>query len=207
MLSLMEEKPESSVERLWNSYAAIFEKFDDLTLARWLSQTLGHLEGNWWRVSHPLLSSYRLAAQTAHNRQIWLKRLVSIPGSYFEGDCCRAPFLPIFTRDILETGLVCISCGSTNVPFREIPQPFQDHLGNWARDYSRIHEVAHMKEEDRPVSDSDYRQMVDDAAKRAEGMLAHAAESLMPLLLEHYAAIAFEDQDECLDVRPEDIPA
>jgi hypothetical protein len=28
---------------------------------------------------------------------------------------------------------------------------------------------------------------------------------LVPQLMEHYPAVIWEDQDECLDVRPEDI--
>lgn len=206
MLLLMEEKPESAVERLWKSYASVFNTFDDLTLARWMSQTLSHLEGHWWRVSHPLLSSYRLAAQVAHDRQIWLKRLVSIPGTYYEAECCRAAFLPIFTRDICETGLMCISCGAPAVEFDDIPSPARDQLSKWAGDYMNVHDTAHWKVPQRPESDEEYRKILEKAANKAEGMLAFAAESLMPNLLEHYASVAFEDQDECLDVRPEDIP-
>src|ERR1017187_7893542 len=72
---------------------------DAFALARWLAQTLGELEGRAWRLSHPLVGAYRLAAQIAHDRQIWFKRLATPPAAYAESPCCRAPFLPLLTRD------------------------------------------------------------------------------------------------------------
>ena len=112
---------ESPLDRLWKEYSAVFRDFDDHTLARWLCQTLGQLEGKAWRLSHPLLGAYRLAAQLAHERQIWLKRLTLPPATYAESSCCRAPLLPLFTRDVLDAGLICQHCGDTCVPFDEIP--------------------------------------------------------------------------------------
>jgi len=38
-----------------------------------------------------------LAAQLAHSRQIWLKRLVALPRAYSESPCCRAPMLPLLS--------------------------------------------------------------------------------------------------------------
>src|SRR5215471_8409356 len=96
----MAEMSDSPLERLWSEYSEVFQGFDDLTLARWLSQTLGQIQGRVWRFSHPLLGAYRLAAQLAHDRQIWLKRLVNLPSGYVPSNCCRAPLLPLFTRDI-----------------------------------------------------------------------------------------------------------
>lgn len=69
---------DSPLDRLWLEYSLVFKNFDDYMLARWMAQTLGQLEGASWRLSHPLLGAYRLAAQLAHDRQIWLKRLASI---------------------------------------------------------------------------------------------------------------------------------
>ena len=37
-------------------------------------------------------------------------------------------------------------------------------------------------------------------------LLAAAGNKLAPALLEFYPTVLWEDQDECLDVRPEDIP-
>ena len=38
-----------------------------------------------------------------------------------------------------------------------------------------------------------------------EKLLIEAATELMPPLLESYPAVIWEDQDECLEVRPEDV--
>ncbi|HWI56304.1 MAG TPA: hypothetical protein VNZ22_03705, partial [Bacillota bacterium] len=95
---------ESSLDRLWKDYSQAFRDWDDLTLARWLAQTLGQLEGRAWRLSHPLVGAYRLAAQVAHDRQIWFKRMATTPHAYRESPCCRAPLLPLLTRDVAETG-------------------------------------------------------------------------------------------------------
>src|ERR1044071_3082853 len=97
-------------DRLWKEYSTVFRDFDDLTLARWMAQTLGQLEGRSWRLSHPLLGAYRLGAQVAHDRQTWLKRLIPVPSAYLEAPCCRAPLLPLLTRDVLEAGLICQNC-------------------------------------------------------------------------------------------------
>ena len=43
------------------------------------------------------------------------------------------------------------------------------------------------------------------AAQSAEKLLAQAGTQLAPALLENYPAVAWEDQDECLEVRPEDV--
>ena len=43
------------------------------------------------------------------------------------------------------------------------------------------------------------------AAQDAEKLLVEAATELMPPLLEVYPAVIWEDQDECLEVRPEDV--
>src|SRR6476659_4241000 len=99
----MATNPESPLDRLWKEYSAAFREFDDLTLARWLAQTLGQLEGKAWRLSHPLMGAYRLAAQLGHERQIWLKRIATPPAAYTESPCCRAPILPFFFNDTAAT--------------------------------------------------------------------------------------------------------
>ena len=120
--------PDSRLDQLWKEYSLVFKDFDDLTLARWLAQTLGQIEGRVWRVSHPLLGAYRLAAQLAHQRQVWLKRLATPPAAYAESPCCRAPMLPLLTRDVRESGLICQHCAETLVPFDEIPEPLRTEL-------------------------------------------------------------------------------
>ena len=46
----------------------------------------------------------------------------------------------------------------------------------------------------------------DNAAREAERLLAQAGAQIAPRFLEFYPALVWEDQDECLEVRPEDIP-
>ena len=200
----MSSYSDSPLERLWKEYGAAFRDFDDLTLARWLAQTLGQISGRAWRLSHPLLGAYRLAAQLGHDRQVWLKRLASGPSAYREASCCRAPLLPLFTRDILESGLICQHCGETAVPFDEVPPELQEEIRAWAEDYSPVHAVAHWDDAQRKKG-GNYEGKFDQAAERAEDLLGRAGRDIVPRFLDHYPAIVWEDQDECLEVRPEDI--
>jgi len=43
------------------------------------------------------------------------------------------------------------------------------------------------------------------AAESAERLLTFAGRVLAPKLLNFYPALIWEDQDECLEVRPEDV--
>jgi len=203
MLKPMPDKPAPN-DQLWKEYARPFRDWDDLTLARWLAQTLGQLEGRAWRVSHPLMESYRLGAQLAHDRQIWFKRLATPPAAYAESPCCRAPKLPLLTRDVKETGLLCQHCNETLVPFDEIPAEVRPMLESWANDYGPIHQVAHWDDKQQKRS-GNYDRAYEEAAQQAERLLARAGYQICPALLEHYPAIVWEDHDECLEVQPEDI--
>ena len=204
MFGEMVNYSESPLDRLWKEYSVVFRDFDDLMLARWMAQTLGQLEGRAWRLSHPLLGAYRLAAQQAHDRQIWFKRMVTPPAAYRESPCCRAPLLPLFTRDVLETGLSCQHCGESCVPFEEIPAELQPELRAWAEKYAPIHAVAHWDDAQRK-REGNYDGKYEDAAEQVEVLLGAAGKELAPKFLEHYPAVIWEDQDECLEVRPEDI--
>jgi hypothetical protein len=195
---------ESLPDRLWKEYSLAFEEFDDLTLARWLAQTLGQLKGRLWRFSHPLIGTYRLAAELAHRRQIWLKRLANVPDGFAPADCCRAPTLPLFSRDIVQSGLICQHCSETLVAFEDLPADLQPDIQRWVDDYSVVHAVAHWDDNQRK-SVPDYDDACDEAAAKAETLLAFAATKLLPRFLDHYPAILWEDQDECLEVLPEDI--
>src|SRR5438105_11851141 len=197
--------PESPLDKLWQEYGRVFHDFDDLTLARWLSQTLGQLKGRAWRLSHPLLGAYRLAGQIAHDRQSWLKRLATPPAAYSEAPCCRAPLLPLLTRDVLESGLVCQHCSGTATPFEEIPPELQPTVRSWAEEYAPVHAVAHWEDRQRKRA-ADYDRAYENAAKEAERLLAQAGGQIAPKFLDFYPAVVWEDQDECLEVRPEDIP-
>jgi len=196
---------ESPFDRLWHEYGRVFQDFDDLTLARWMAQTLSQLEGRVWRMSHPLLGAYRLAAQIGHDRQIWLKRLASPPAAYVEASCCRAPLLPLLTRDVLESGLVCLHCSATVLAFEELDRGLRTGLKQWAEDYAPVHGVAHWEDAQRKRC-GHYDRAYEDAAKQAEQLLARLGAELAPQLLEVHPTVAWEDQDECLEVRPEDIP-
>ncbi|MBX3744911.1 MAG: hypothetical protein KF833_06330 [Verrucomicrobiae bacterium] len=200
----MSEAKESPVDQLWEEYGSIFREFDDLTLARWMAQTLGQLRGRVWRMSHPLVGAYRLAAQIGHDRQVWLKRLANAPADYREAECCRAPLLPLFTRDVVESGLLCLHCGVTAVPFDDLPAQLQNAFRKWAADYSEIHDVAHWDDRQRKQS-GNYDHALDEAATRAEKLLARIVRTHLSKLLDPFPAVVWEDQDECLDVRPEDI--
>jgi hypothetical protein len=194
------------VDRLWREYGAVFRDFDDLTLARWMCQTLGQLEGRVWRFSHPLVGAYRLAAQVAHDRQTWYKRLATGPAAYAESPCCRAPLLPLFTRDVLENGLICQHCGEACVPFDDVPAPLQDAVRSWAEEYNPVHSVAHWDDAQRKRA-GNYDGKLEEAACQAERLLGVAGTKIVPKFLEHFPAIVWEDQDECLEVRPEDVQA
>lgn len=196
---------EAPLDRLWKEYGRGFRDFDDLTLARWLAQTLGQLEGRAWRLSHPLVGAYRLGAQLGHERQIWHKRLVTTPVAYAESPCCRAPMLPLLTRDVRDAGLICQHCNETLVAFDDIPSDARIEVERWAAQYEPVHAVAHWDDRQRK-SAGDYDRAYENAAKQAEALLANAGQTLAPRLLDSYAAVIWEDQDECLEVRPEDVP-
>jgi hypothetical protein len=200
----MTTDPESSLDLLWKEYGAVFRDFDDLTLARWLAQTLGQIEGKAWRLSHPLLGAYRLAAQLGHERQIWHKRLATPPVAYTVSSCCRAPMLPLLTRDVRDSGLICQHCNETLVPFDEVPELVRAELDKWASLYAPVHAVAHWDDRQRKSARS-YDRAYEQAAKEAEALLGRAGGTLAPKLLEFYPAVVWEDQDECLEVRPEDV--
>ena len=201
---MAETKEDSALDKLWQEYARSFRDFDDLTLARWCSQTLGQLHGRAWRLSHPLVGAYRLGSQLAHDRQIWLKRLVNLPTGYVEAACCRAPLLPLLTRDVSGSGLICQHCNETAIPLDQLPETLQSRLRAWAQAYAPVHDVAHWDDQQRRKS-RDYDNAFENAAQKAEELLAEAAHDLVPPLLDLFPAVVWEDQDECLEVRPEDI--
>jgi hypothetical protein len=200
----MAEMPEADLDHLWTEYGKVFREFDDLTLARWMAQTLGQLEGRTWRASHPLLGSYRLAAKAASDRGMWLKRLATLPHAYTEAECCGAPLLPALTRDVLELGLICQHCLGTAIAFDDLPAKLKPQIQEWAAQYAPIHEVAHWDDRKRKSS-GNYDRAYEQAAQAVEKLLAQAGKQLAVPLLDYYPAIVWEDHDECLEVRPEDV--
>ena len=200
----MSHDAENPLDALWEEYSTVFRRFDDHTLARWLAQTLGQLQGHGWRLSHPLVAAYRLAGQLAHDRQIWLKRLASVPAGYREAPCCRAPLVPLITRDVLESGLVCLHCNGTAVPFQDLSEELRPLIRGWAEEYAPVHAVAHWDEKQQKRS-GDYDQAFEEAATKAETLLAFSGHQILPQLLDLFPTVIWEDHDECLEVRPEDV--
>lgn len=200
----MPDSGDSSIDNLWREYARIFHDWDDLTIARWMAQTLGQFESRSWRLSHPLMGSYRLACQIAQDRGLKLNRLVTVPVAYGVVECCGQPILPLLTRDVVESGLVCQHCGGTAVSFEDLPERIKPAVRDWSDRYAPVHQVAHWDDRERKGS-KNYDKAFENAALKAELLLKEAAHEIAPLLLRHYPAVVWEDQDECLDVVPEDV--
>jgi hypothetical protein len=191
-------------DKLWDEYKLPFAQFDDLTLGRWLAQTLGQFDGRVWRMSHPLVSAYRAAAELGNDRDIWHKRIASIPPGFTLSECCGAPLLPLFTRDILNTGLLCQHCGATTVEWDDLAKQLRKKVEPWAEEYANIHAVAHY-DEGQMRSVANYDDLFEKAATQAEEHLALAVKEIFPPFLDYYPALVWEDQDECLEVEPKDI--
>ena len=199
----VQHEPTNAVDRLWSEYRELFSGWDDLTLARWLSQTLSQLQGRSWRMSHPMVAAYRLAAQTAAQKHIWSQRLVTPPNPYLLAECCRAPLLPLLTRDAGESGLICMHCNASCVPMETVMTQCQPVI-DWAKEYSTHHAIAHWDDAERRRV-RDYDKSYQRAASKSELLLARLGLEIAPKLLEHYPAVVWEDQDECLQVLPEDV--
>ena len=101
-------------------------------------------------------------------------------------------------------GLICQHCSETLVPFEEIAVGVRNHLESWASDYAGVHSVAHWDDEQRKKA-GNYDRAYEKAAEEAEALLARGGRELAPKLLEYYPAVVWEDQDDCLEVRPEDV--
>ena len=201
----MAVNPDAPSDKLWQEYANAFRDYDDMTLARWMAQTLGQFEGKAWRWSHPLMCAYRTAVLVVRDRGINIARLATIPAAYRIGECCGAPLLPMLTRDVNESGLCCVHCGNSAVTLEDLPAKLSETLKTWAEKYAEVHAVAHWDEEKQKRVKS-YDEKIEEAAQRAEDLLAEAGFELAPNLLSEFAAVIWEDQDECLEVLPEDIP-
>jgi len=191
-------------EALWAEYLSVFQEFDDLSLARWMAQTLGQIQGRVLRISHPLIGAYRLAAEISNQRQIWLKRLVTVPAAYPEATCCRAPLVPLITRDVMEAGLICEHCSETAIATEDFPPEIFKLLEGWSEEYKPIHAVAHWDDKQRR-SASRYEQEFEKAALQAERMLAQVATEIAPKMLEIYRVVLWEDRGECVEVGPDDV--
>lgn len=201
---MMEERADNEFDKLTKEYGEVFKSWDDLTLGRWMSQTLGQFEGRIWRYSHPLMRSYQLAAMQAHESGTWLKRLVKIPANYGEAECCRAPLLPLVTRDFPKSGLICVHCGGTALPLENVSAGLRARLEQWAAEYAPIHHVAHWDDREQSAV-ANYDKAYEAAATQAEVLLAQLAAKILPEFIDEFPALVWEDQDECLEVLSQDI--
>jgi hypothetical protein len=101
-------------------------------------------------------------------------------------------------------GLVCQHCSETAVPFEEIPAELLDPVKKWGAEYGRVHSIAHWDDRERRTV-PDYQATLENAASDAERLLKFAHANILPRFLDFYPAIIWEDQDECLEVRPDDL--
>ena len=90
------------------------------------------------------------------------------------------------------------------VPFEEIPAELRALIEPWAKEYEPVHAVAHWDDRQRKRA-GNYDTAFENAAQSAEKLLITAGQKLAPKLLDSYPAVIWEDQDECLEVRPEDV--
>jgi hypothetical protein len=110
----------------------------------------------------------------------------------------------LITRDIIESGLICQHCSDTCVPWDEVPAELQSVVRPWAEEYGPVHEIAHWEEDQRGDARR-FDDKLETAARAAERILGTLGTRVAPSFLEYYPAVVWEDQDECLEVRPEDI--
>jgi hypothetical protein len=74
--------------------------------------------------------------------------------------------LPLLTRDVRDSGLICQHCNDTLVPFEDIPETVRGELENWAGLYAPVHGVAHWDDRQRK-SAGDYDRAFEKAAREA----------------------------------------
>ena len=140
----------SPLDSLWTEYGRAFAAIG--TTSRWRAGSRRRsASSKAARGGCRIRSSARIgsAAQVAHDRQIWHKRLATPPAAYTESPCCRAPFLPLLTRDVRESGLICQHCNEILVPFEELPAELRAELEAWAKQYEPVHAVAHWDDRQR----------------------------------------------------------
>ena len=201
----MPTESDSPLDQLWNEYGQVFREFDDLTLARWLAQTLGQLGGKAWRWSHPL--DRRVPARRASRPRS--PDLVQTPGDrrpphIWNRPAAARPCFP-FSRATSARPASFASIAATRL-FRstKFRKPSAATWKTGRLQYAPVHAVAHWDDRQRKGA-GNYDRAYEQAAKEAEALLARAGQQLAPRMLEFYPAVVWEDQDECLEVRPEDV--
>lgn len=191
---------------LWQEHMRGLRSWDDLSLVRWLSQSLGQFYERSWRVSHSFVVAYRLGVTVAHQRDVWNRRIFSFHQNYQTAPCCNAPTIPLVSFEMMSHGIACSCCGGELISLKELPLSLRKAFMDWGRRYDSIHQVAHWDDE-RKKESKNYDKDFDEAGDRAIPLLTELGYKLVPKLLELYPAIFWEDGDHCLDLRPEEIPA
>lgn len=189
---------------LWQEHTRALKSWDDLSLARWLSQTLGQLHERCWRASHPLVVAYRLGATVAHQRDLWNRRSLSFNHNYQAASCCGAPSIPFISFEVCTHGVYCSCCGEVLARLEDLAPALAAKFRDWGRAYDPIHQVAHWTDPERKQC-GDYDKALDLSCERAAPLLARMGYQLAPSFLPIYSAVFWEDADNCLDVIPEDI--
>ncbi len=189
---------------LWQEHMRALKSWDDLSLARWLSQTLGQLHERCWRASHPLVVAYRLGATVAQQRDLWNRRTFSFNNHYQSTSCCGAPTIPFISFEVCTHGIYCSCCGEVLSTLEDMTEDIAPALRQWGKDYDAIHQVAHWNDNERKQC-GDYDRALDKACERAIPMLSRLGYEIAPKVLRIFPAVFWEDADNCLDVIPEDI--
>ncbi len=189
---------------LWQEHTRAIKSWDDLSLARWLNQTLGQLYERCWRASHPLVVAYRLGATVAHQRDLWNRRTFSFNPHYQVAACCGAPAIPFVSFEVCTYGLYCSCCGVVLLTLEDVPTDLAIAFRQWGKEYEVVHQVAHWTDIERKKC-GDYDKASDQAAEEAARFLAHLGYRLAPQMVGSFPTIFWEDADHCLDVIPEDI--
>jgi hypothetical protein len=189
---------------LWQEHMRALKTWDDLSLSRWLNQTLGQLHERAWRASHPLVVAYRLGATVAHQRDLWNRRTFTSNHHYELAVCCGAPQIPFVTFEVSTHGIYCSCCGEVLNTLDHFAVPLAEAFRKWGQTYEPIHQVAHWTDGERKKS-GDYNKAFDQAFEKAIPLLAQLGYELTPQLLLTYPTVFWEDADNCLDVIPEDV--
>jgi hypothetical protein len=84
-----------------------------------------------------------------------------------------------------------------------LPSALRAALEPWVKEYQTVHEVAHW--DDVRKLGCNYEELFNSSARKAEELWVRLARVILPVALDDFAAVIWEDHDECLDVRPEDI--
>ena len=115
---------DSPLDSLWKEYGRAFQDWDDLTLgAGWRKRSASSKagRGGFRTRSSARTGSRRNSRTTGRSGSSgWPRRRRLMRNRR----AAARPFLPLLTRDVRESGLICQHCNETLVPFDEISADF-----------------------------------------------------------------------------------